>query len=470
MLSRRIEEPRSPRAPFALRTRMVALLGAFLYFAPASPELGAAPAQFSRFCPTCNFHGVESFLNQSGQFVVHGSTVPFRPPPDYTNNPAIIELEPQLIVVTAERTKRVLSQTLRASDEFQDKIHISVLDRAPVGQPVTVVSQVHPDGFVYKAGFPARIEAMQFARGLMQVILLEYANRGGKRAAELPFWLVEGLTRQVVTAVEPAYVLNRKPMTIETVGYDRLGTTRSFLETNSPLSAQELSFPRLAGAGEEARSRFEASAHLLVNRLLALPNGPALMSRFLRALPQTLNWQTAIFAVYKDYFDGPLSFEKWWMMNWLEFRKRQNPEHWPLALTLDRLDALLLSSMEVRAGTNNIPGQRLAKVQEILQSTDFSVQRELLGQKVQQMFFMTVNVPTSVLPLWSAYQNTLDSYLQKRSQLDHQPGLKSEPEQRLQALIKSTINALDELDFARSEMKAGRSLILPKNSAAQARR
>ena len=470
MFSCRIEEPRSPRAPLALRTPVVALLGAFLSFASASPELGAAPAQFSRFCPTCNFHGVESFVNQSGQFVVHGSTVPFRPPPDATNNPAIIELEPQLVVVTAERTKRALCQTLRASDDFQDKIHISVLDRAPVGQHVTVVSQIHSDGFVYKAGFPARIEAMQFARGLMQVILLEYANRGGKRAAELPFWLVEGLTRQVVTAVEPAYVLNRKPMTTETVGYDRLGTTRSFLETNSPLSIQDLSFPRLAGAGEETRSRFEASAHLLVNRLLALPDGPVLMSRFLRALPQTMNWQTAIFSVYKDHFDGPLSFEKWWMMNWLEFRKRQAPEYWPLALTLNRLDALLLSSMEVRSGTNNIPSQRLVSPQQLLQSTDFSVQRELLGQKVQQMFFMMVNVPTSVLPLWSAYQNALESYLQKRSLLDYQPALKSEPEQRLQSLVKSTVTVLDELDFARGELKAGRSLILPKHSAPQARR
>jgi hypothetical protein len=469
MLSCRVESPRFTSAPAAMRIHWSAFFGIVLYFALT---IGAADriSQFPRFCPTCRFHGVESFANQGGQFVVHGSTIPFRAPAPLTNNPAIVELEPQLIVVTAERTKRVLCQTLRATDDFQDKIHISVLDRAPETQPVTIVSQVHPDGFVYKGGFPARIEAIKFAKGLMQVILLEYANRGARRCAELPLWLVEGMTREVMTAVQPAYVLNRRPLTIETVGYDRLGATRPFLHTNSPLSIQELSFPRLAGASDEARTRFGASAHLLVHRLLALPNGPALMAQFLRTLPQTLNWQTALFSVYKEHFDGPLSFEKWWMLNWVEFRKRQAPEYWPLARALDRLDALLLTSVEVRSATNNIPSQRLVTVQELLQSTDFAAQRELLGQKVQQMFFMTVNVPTGLLPLWAAYQNALESYLQKRSLLDYQPGLKSDPEQRVQALIKSTLTDLDQLDFARSELKAGRTLVLPKNLSIQARR
>jgi len=300
--------------------------------------------------------------------------------------------------------------------------------------------------------------------------LLEYANRGVRRCAELPGWLVEGMTRQSITAIEPSYVLNRNPVTIERTGYDRLAMTRAFLLTNTPLSIQELSFPKLSGAPEEERHRFEASSHLLVNRLLALPNGPALMAQFIQSLPRAHNWQTALFAVYKKHFDGPLPFEKWWMLNCLEFRRRQNPEYWPLKLAVDRLDAVLLSSVEVRTGTNSIPTQRQASIQEVIQSTDFSVQQELLGQKVQQMFFMSGNVPTALVPLWSAYQRVLDSYLQKRNLLDYQPALKSDPEQRLQALIKSTLKSLDELDFARDELKAGRTPVLPKDFAVQARR
>src|SRR5688572_3731883 len=145
MHSCRIEVPRSQRASATALAPRAAFLAALMAAFFLSPELHPAQ-QNTRFCATCGFHGVESFINQNGQLVAHASTVPFRAPPERTNNPALIEIEPQLVVVAAERAKRVLSQVLQATDDFQDKIHISVLDRAPTGQPVAVVSQVHSDG------------------------------------------------------------------------------------------------------------------------------------------------------------------------------------------------------------------------------------------------------------------------------------------------------------------------------------
>src|SRR5690349_15365281 len=128
--------------PLPRRARIAALVGAILPF--AALPLSAASPQVTHFCAACGFHGVESFMSQGGQFIVHGSRVPFRPPPERTNNPAIIELEPQVVVVTAERTKRAFCQALAIPDDFHDKVHLSVLDRAPLSQPVAVVSQVHP--------------------------------------------------------------------------------------------------------------------------------------------------------------------------------------------------------------------------------------------------------------------------------------------------------------------------------------
>ena len=457
------------RSEASRRTRTLRAALSTLFLFSFLPSFSAEPARFIRFCGTCGFSGVESFSSQSGQFTVHISSVSFRPIPA-TNNPAIVLLEPQLVVIAAERTKNAICQQLRIPDTFSDKIHFTVLDRAPLGQPVTVVSQIHPDGFVYKVGIPIQIDGIQFAKGLMHVILLEYANRNARRCAELPLWLIEGMTRQTITAVQPTYVLNRNPVTIERAGYDRLAITRAFLQTNTPASIQELSFPRFAGAAEEERSRFQASSHLLVHRLLALPDGPALMARFIQTLPHTHNWQTALFSVYKQHFNGPLPFEKWWMLNWIEFRKRENPEHWPLALTLNRLDSLLLTPLEIRSETNNIPTHTQATLQQLILTADFGTQREIISQKIQQMFFLSVSVPSEALPLWSAYQRALDSYLQQRALLDYQPALKSDPEQRLQTVLKSTLKSLDELDFARSEFKAGRTLVLPKELSVQARR
>ena len=461
MFPSRFEDSRGKRAAMAALVTFFFSLGV-----PNSP--GAEVARFTRFCGTCGFSGIESFSSQNGQFVVHSSSVPFRPIP--VNNPAIILLEPQLVVVAAERAKDAVCNELRIPGTFSDKVHFSVLDRAPLGQPVTIVAQIHSDGFVYKAGVPIQINGVQFAKGLIHMVLLEHANRGARRCAELPLWLIEGMTRQTITAVQPAYVMNRNPVTIERSGYDRLAITRSFLQTNTLLSIQELSFPKLAGATEEERSRFEASSHLLVHRLLSVPDGPLLMARFLQTLPHTLNWQTALFSVYKKTFDGPLPFEKWWMLNWLEFRKRENPGHWPVQLTLSRLDSLLLTPVEIRTETNSIPSHSQATVQQLIQTAEFFTQRELLSQKIQQMFFLSLNVPTEALPLWSAYQRTLDAYRHQRALLDYQPALKSEPEQRAQAIIKGTIKSLDELDFARSELKAGRPLVLPKDLTVQARR
>jgi hypothetical protein len=448
----------------ALAAAFIAVLLSFL-----APSFSAAESisRYPRFCAACGFHGVESFSGQSGQFVVHSSPVPARQLPRLGNS-ALIQLEPEFVLVAAERTKRALCQELRIQDNFKDKIHISVLDRAPAGQRVAVVSQIHSDGFFYKVGFPAQIELIQMAKGLVQTVLLELANRGSQRAAELPTWLVEGMTRQAFTAIQPAYVINSRPITFETAGYDRLGTTRGYFQTNAPLTIQELSFPNFSKFTPEERERFEGSSHLLVHRLLLVSGGPARMANFIQLLPRTLNWQTALFTAYKGHFDGPLQFEKWWMLNWLEFSMRRDHEYWPLERTLARLDSLLSTAMEVRTTTNNIPAFRDTPIQELLQSTDFNVQKELLGQKVQHLFFLSMNVPTEALPLWSAYQRAIDSYLQKRGLHDYQPALKSDPEQRLQALIKSTVKTLDELDFARNELKEGRAPILPKDLSRQA--
>lgn len=409
-------------------------------------------ASYPRFCASCGFAGVDTFASRSGQFVVHGSTMPVRVPA--TNSPTLVTLEPQLVVITAERTKRTVGHELAQQDNFADKVHITVLDRAPVGQPVAVVSEIFSDGFLYKVGIPRTIEHEQFAKALTRVVLLEIANRGVRRCAELPLWLVEGMTRQAFTSVLPTYVVNERPMTIEMAGYDRLGDSRSFLRTNSAMTIQELSFPDFSKFNGEERERFETSAHLLVHRLLSLPNGRALMARFIQLLPRTLNWQTALFLVYREHFNSPLQFEKWWMLNWLEFKNREKPQHWTVDQGLERLDAVLLTTMEVRTSTNSIPEFREVPLQQVLQTADFGLQKDLFGLKLQQMFFMSVNVPTELAPLWSAYQRALDSYVQKRSLGEYQPALKSDPEQREQFLVRSILKALNELDRARAEMKA----------------
>lgn len=448
------------------RTRLTGTLFFFLLLLlpPAALRSADGPVGYTRFCATCGLADVKTFVSQSGQFVAHGAIASgFTPRATGTNAAQYITAEPQLVAMMGERVARAIAQDLQLPGRPADKVHATVFDLAPPGQAIGLLTQVHPDGFQYKLAIPGQVEGQKLMKALVQVLLLEYANGGHRRSAELPNWLVEGMLRQIQTAVVPTYVVNRKPITIEKSGYDRLGETRQYLATNAPMTLQDLSFANLANSSPEQLEQYEASAHLLVHELLRLQHGPQLMARFLKTLPTTLNWQTAFYSVYKKHFDGPLAFEKWWMLTWVRFRSGQAREAWPATVALERLESVIYTTMEMRVATNSLPQYRDAPLQELLELADNSTQKEILEQKVQHLYFMSVNVPVEVMEIWTAYQQTLQNYLQKRGN-DIQPGLRTDPEQKLQALLRSTLKRLNELDTARAELKVGRNPVIREES------
>jgi hypothetical protein len=437
-------------------------LGAAAFLAAGLHVHSAQPVQrFTRYCATCKIWGADTFGSQSGQFVVHGRSGSKAPQYSIiTNTPALIELEPQLVAIAAERTRQAVLQELGLADGFQEKVHIIVLDLASPDQPIGIISELYSDRFSYKIAVPGRVESSKFVKALVQVVLLEVANRGSRRSAELPTWLVEGMTRQVLSGVSPALIHNKKPLTTELVGYDRLRNSRTFLQTNAPLTIQELSFNDLSRMPAAERERFESCSHLLVHSLLRLKGGPELMKRLVQTLAGTLNWQTAFFSAYQPYFTGPLDIEKWWMLNWLDLKNREGRATWSVPLSMQRLDALLLTTTEMQLQTNSIPKRSETTLQQLIGSTDFRTHRQVLGQKLQQLFFLSVNLSPELMPLASAYEQVIESYLAKRSLNEYQPGLKSDPEQRLQMLIRQTVTSLDQLDRTRDKLKAERKLKL----------
>jgi hypothetical protein len=77
--------------------------------------------------------------------------------------------------------------------------------------------------------------------------------------------------------------------------------------------------------------------------------------------------------------------------------------------------------MEVRMDANSVPQLRETTLQEFLQLADSLTQKEILTQKVQQLFFLSMNVPPPASQLWGAYQRTIENYLQ-RSGTPARPG------------------------------------------------
>src|SRR5687767_10223274 len=102
----------------------------------------------------CGVWGAETFLSETGQFIVHAYPAPQFGQRIVRTDPVILKLEPQLLAVTAERTKRIFLQELGQGDNFRGKVHVTILDRAPIEQPITLVARKYSDGFQYQLGIP----------------------------------------------------------------------------------------------------------------------------------------------------------------------------------------------------------------------------------------------------------------------------------------------------------------------------
>jgi len=411
-------------------------------------------ATYSRYCALCWIRGADTFVSETGQFIIHAYPTPQFQDRSSLTNSAIVELEPQFLAVTAERTKRVLLQELAQDDAYRGKVHLIILDRVPPDYPITLVSRVYSDGFEYQMGIPRQIENVKLIKGLIQAMLQEYANRRSHRSSELPAWLVEGMTREVLSSVTPIFIANKQPVTIEIRGYDRLNRARTFFSTNSGLTINELSFPDFSDAVQ--MKRFQNGAHLFVHELLRQPGGPQVMSRFIQALPFSFNWQKAFYDVYRSQFHSPLQLEKWWALVWADFNSKRQQEKWSLGLSLEKLQGMLMTSLEHRVQTNSIPQRREANLQELLSETGFSLQKAVLEQKLQQLYFLSFNLSPEASALAEGYQEVIKSYLDQKTGSEYRPGLRIEPETRDEYVIKNTVKELNRLDQLMADLRSGK--------------
>ena len=110
------------------------------------------------------------------------------------------------------------------------------------------------------------------------------------------------------------------------------------------------SWPTAGQWDGEAGQIYGFSAQLFVHQLLRLPEGRACLCAMLAQLPQRYNWQLAFLDSFKAYFQRPLDIEKWWTLNLTHFTGRDLTQAWPVEESWQKLDEILLSDAQVRAG------------------------------------------------------------------------------------------------------------------------
>ena len=426
--------------------------------------------------------------SRSDQFVVSGvmTIAPKKLKPAPTNRepePAVtlLELEPPLLAVIAERIKVELLRELGAADKWQGKIFVTVRRPGETDSEVYITSERFQNNWQYRIELPLHIEPARLARTLVRALLLELANRSaGERPAEIPLWLSEGFTAQLlaspegILSLQPEQPLREKrfntlaaiaPPARDQVQPDLLAQVRTRLHAAPPLAYADLSMPSDDQLVGDAWETYRGCSHLFVTELLKLKDGRAAMREMLRALPEYLNWQFAFYRGFNAHFRSPLEIEKWWSVTLLNFTGRDQHLKWSAEASLQRLDEILLAPVAVRATAKELPERADVKLQMLFTKMKYAQQKEALQKTINQLRALEWNVPPDMLKLVDDYRMTLETYLQKRSKAAGETDVRGGPATGLHPFVRETVARLELLDDIREDFRKYGSPAAPPAAA-----
>lgn len=402
----------------------------------------------------------QTIQSQSGQFVI---SVPARNESNplaavLRTNRQWIEVEPALLVVSCERAKQAVVRQLGVTAPWRGRIHVGVFPAGSAEDSTSLAADRFREDWNYRLGVPDVVERTRLMRGLVQVVLLEIANRqAGERSVELPPWLVIGWTEQLLA--ESGAELLFKPPRKEvgglkldsTVTIHRQSEERAALHTrlreHPPLTLQELSWPTESDFDGTTSAAYRACSQVFVAELLRLRNGPACFRTFLEELPKHLNWQTAFLKAFNQHFARLLDVEKWWALQVAYLGGRDLLHTWPAAESWRKLEEAVRVPVQVRASSNDLSAAReTIALQTVVRDWPHLRQTPVLRARLQQLELVRQRVAPELLPLAEDYRRVLANFLSERDKqgavLTRGPNVRP----GLVRLISITVRQLDALD------------------------
>jgi hypothetical protein len=411
----------------------------------------------------------------SGQFIVQGTPQfsKLAGSPRIAADTNLVRLDPALLVVSAERTKQSLWHALGINADAPWRGHIYFVlhpAQSPDGE-VTVISQPFAKVWNYRVELPDVLPRLNFTRALASAVLLEYANRTAQsHSAEIPAWLVDGLSQQLLAAGSPETILslpskNEALLSVpsktvdnlavtrlnsNTSGIDPLAGARSVLKNSTALTFEQLSWPTDAQLSGDDGGVYRASAQLFISELLKLKNGPAQLRTMLTALPRFYNWQLAFQSAFRANFQHPLDLEKWWALAVVNFVSLDPGPGWTLEVSQQKLNDILSVPVEVRATTNNLPAHMEISLQAVLRNFDSARQSAILQIKLRDLELAQLRIAPQLAAVTDGYRRALAGYLGERnSSLPRRSWIKRVFTASPKASAGETIKKLNALDARR---------------------
>ncbi|MGO8765691.1 MAG: hypothetical protein ACLQSR_11240 [Limisphaerales bacterium] len=393
----------------------------------------------------------------SGQFaVIKAQQVsPLANLPEVRTNTSLVHLEPALLAVSAERIRNSLWRTLGIDGMIPGgQIFLALHPASSLDETVTVYSQPFNHAWMYRVELPDIVSRARLIKALTGVVLLEYANRNsGGHSAEVPVWLLEGLSQQLRENIEPEIVslspddtvngYQEGRLVLNDVALNDLEPARKILQNATPLTFDQLSWPTPAELNGADGGAYGASAQVLLNDLMQLPDGKASLRRMLQILPHYYNWQMAFRAAFQNDFPTPVDMEKWWALESVDFVSRDVGPQWTPEVSRAKLDGILSVPINFRSASNSFPVHGDISLQMLIGNFDSQQETEILRQKVRDLDLSQLQMAPAFAGLNRAYRQTLADYLDEQPTASATRWIKRPPTRPSPRKIVSRLDALD---------------------------
>jgi hypothetical protein len=365
-----------------------------------------------------------------------------------------IQLEPSLLVVSCERLKELFLVELGLNDQWQGSVNLMINPALDQEKRPRLTANYSPNGWSYNLELPKTISKKLLVRALVDTLFLETANRAaGSQCAEIPFWLVEGMSAQLQSFNLPTFILQpSEQMAGSRVKLEGLDTVRNQLRRHAPLSFQELSWPTQADVDGDGSELYRSCAQLFLEQLLQFKDGQRFLREMLRELPDHLNWQTAFLSAFRPHFQQLLDVEKWWGLSCVDFTKSDLAEPLTPEKCWKELQDALDVPVQVHFAAENMPAEARLTLQEVIAKWSPADAIPVLERSIDELKILHLRASPALRPMVDQYLKALAGYLDSSRDPRLEWTLGKNHPSILSVLKSDAVRHLDMLDKQRSAL------------------
>jgi len=367
-----------------------------------------------------------------------------------------VTLEPAMLVVSCERLKGLLLDRLGLVDRWQGRIDLTINPSLAEKKGPQLTAVQRPQGWTYELELPRSVQEEILMRSLIQTLLLEIANRqAGVQSAEIPLWLVEGISADLQANNFPTFILQPGQSWSSDVVWNK-GSASVPLELvrHPALTFQQLSWPQASDLTAEGLPLYRSCAQLFLEELLRLNDGGACLRSMIRQLPERWNWQTAFLRAFHSHFEQLLDVEKWWSLSYVEFVKGCKVQTWSAADSRKKLQSSLDVPVAVRFGADQMPVGAKITLQEAIRQWPPPEAHDAVRRAIGGLRFLAPRAAPEWRPLVELYLKTLLDYLNACQTAGLERQLGKRPLLPLGGVKAEAIKQLNALDRRREAVWA----------------